>query len=196
VVPKVKKLGFVLNKNLTPVHHYKAVCKRIYSVLRSVKLHARYTPFRVKKKLGVSLIMPHINYGNVVFATVDYALQRRLNVAFNSCLRYVHDIRRREHVSHFVPTIIGVSLVTYLKIHLLTFLFKILHIRHPCYLFTLFHFTSLAPTRNLIVTSHRSLAMGDSFTVGACGLWNSLPHRIKNERALGRFVGLVRTHFT
>jgi hypothetical protein len=65
-----------------------------------------------------------------------------------------------------------------------------------CYLFTLFHFASSARTRNLIVTLHRSLAMGHSFTVGACGLWNSFPHRIKNERALGRFVGLVRTHFT
>jgi hypothetical protein len=26
---------------LTPVDHYKAVCEKIYSVLRSVKLHAR-----------------------------------------------------------------------------------------------------------------------------------------------------------
>jgi hypothetical protein len=42
--------------------------------------------------------MPHINYGNVFF-----------NVAFNFCLRYVHEIPRREHVSHLVPTIISVS---------------------------------------------------------------------------------------
>jgi hypothetical protein len=196
VVPKVRNLGFVLNKNLTPVDHYKAVCQRIYSVLRSVKPHARYTPFGVRKKLVVSLVIPHINYGNVVLSIVDSASQRRLNVAFNSCLRYVHDIPRREHVSHLAPTIISVSLATHLKIHLLTLLFKVLHIRHPCYLFTLFHFASLACTRNLIVTPHRSLAMGHSFTVGACGLWISLPRRIKNKRALGRFVGLVRTHFT
>jgi hypothetical protein len=71
----------------------------------------------------VSLIMPHINYGNVVFSTVDSASQRerRINVAFNSCLRYVHVIPRRDHVSHLVPTIIGVSLANHLRIHLLTF---------------------------------------------------------------------------
>jgi hypothetical protein len=85
---------------------------------------------------------------------------------------------------------------THLEIHLLTFLFKVHHVKHPCYLFTLFHFSFSARTRNLIVTAHWFLAMGHSFTVGACGLWNSLPHRIKNERALRRFVGLVRTHFT
>jgi hypothetical protein len=61
----------------------------------------------------VSLIMPHINYGNGVFSSVDSALQRRLNVAFNFCLRYVHDIPRWEHDSHLVPTIIGVSLATF-----------------------------------------------------------------------------------
>jgi hypothetical protein len=42
---------------------------------------------------------------------------------------------------HLVPTIIGVSLATDLRIHILTFLFKVLHVR-PCYLFTLFHFAS------------------------------------------------------
>jgi hypothetical protein len=81
VLPKVRNMGFVLNSNLTPVDHYKAACQKIYSVLKSVKPHARYTPLAVRKKLVVSLIMPHINYGNVVFSTVDSALQRRLNVA-------------------------------------------------------------------------------------------------------------------
>jgi hypothetical protein len=48
VVPKLRNLGFVLNRNLTPVDHYKVVCQKIYSILRSVKPHARYTPFRVR----------------------------------------------------------------------------------------------------------------------------------------------------
>jgi hypothetical protein len=45
VVPKVRNLEFVLNRNLTPVDHYKAVCQRMYSVLRSIRPHARYTFF-------------------------------------------------------------------------------------------------------------------------------------------------------
>jgi hypothetical protein len=127
VVPKVRCFGFDLNRILTPVDHYKAVCERIYSVLKSVQPYARYTPFGIRNKLVVLPIMRHITYGNVVFSTVDSTSQRRLNVAFNSCLRYVHDIPRREHVSHLVPTIIGVSLATHLRIHLLMFLLKVLH---------------------------------------------------------------------
>jgi hypothetical protein len=97
---------------------------------------------------------------------------------FSQLLTLHHnDIPRREHVSHLVPTIIGVSLATHLRTDLL---FNVLHSRHPCYLFTLFHFASSARKRNLIVTPHRSLAMGHSFLVGACGFWNSLPHRIES----------------
>jgi hypothetical protein len=91
--------------------------------------HARNSSFGIKKKLLVSLIMPHINNGNVVLSTNTTS---RLNVVFNSCLRYVYDILRGEHVSHLEPTIIGVLLAIHLRIHLLTFLFKVLHIRHPC----------------------------------------------------------------
>jgi hypothetical protein len=57
--------------------------------------------FRVRKKLVVSLILPHIHYSNVVFSTVDSASHSVDFVAFNACLRYVHDISRREHVSSF-----------------------------------------------------------------------------------------------
>jgi hypothetical protein len=57
LVPKVRNLGFVLNRNLTPIDQYKAVYQRIYSVLRSVKPHARYTHFGVRKRLVVSLIL-------------------------------------------------------------------------------------------------------------------------------------------
>jgi hypothetical protein len=148
---------------MTPVNHHKAVCQSIYSVLRSVKPHARYTSFGGRNILVVPLIVPYYNYGNVLFSTVDATSKRRLNVAFVSCLHYVHKILRQKHASHLVPIIIAFSLETLLRIHLLTFLFKV-------HLFTLFHFTFSTRTRNLIVTPHRSFAMGYSFTMGACGL--------------------------
>jgi hypothetical protein len=70
---------------------------------KSVKPHAKYTPFGVKKKLVVLLIMPHINYGNVVFSTVDFASQ---STSLEAC----------------------VSLATHLRNHLLTFHLHVLGI--------------------------------------------------------------------
>jgi hypothetical protein len=84
VVPKVRNLGFGLNRNVTPVDHYKAFCQRIHSVLRSVKPQARYTPFGVRKKLVVSLVMPHINNGNVAFSQL-LTLHHRGDLMLRSC---------------------------------------------------------------------------------------------------------------
>jgi hypothetical protein len=49
---------------------------------------------------------------------------------------------RLDHVSHLETSVMGASLADYARIQLLSFLYKVLHVRHPCYLFSLFHFAS------------------------------------------------------
>jgi hypothetical protein len=56
--------------------------------------------------------------------------------------------RRLDHVS----TVMGTLLVDNARIQLLSFFNRILHVRHPSYLFSLFHFASSASTRNLTVS--------------------------------------------
>jgi hypothetical protein len=141
---------------------------------------------------GCVTSMPHIDNGNAVISTTDsdstidyWLLTLRLILVYIMFMIFFL-------VFFFGSMFLILCLLLSVRIHLLTFLFKVLHIKHPCYLFTLFHFASSARTKNLIVTPHRSLAMGHSFKVEAFGLCNSLPHRIKNVR----FLGLVRTHYT
>jgi hypothetical protein len=47
-----------------------------------------HTSFEVTRRLVLSLIFSHVNYGNIVFTGVDS--QRRLGVTFKACLRYIH----------------------------------------------------------------------------------------------------------
>jgi hypothetical protein len=115
----------------------------------------------------VSLIMPHI--GGIEYAGADAASQRSLNVAFRACLRYIHSLRRLDHVSQLETSVMGASLANYARIQLLSFLYKVLHVQHPCYLFSLFRFTSSARTMNLLVTAHRSLAMSQFLFYLAAG---------------------------
>jgi hypothetical protein len=75
VVPKVNNLGFVLNERLTVT-----VCQKAYWILHSLRSHASHTTF--------------------VYAGADAASQRRLNMAFRGCLRYIHSLRRLDHASH------------------------------------------------------------------------------------------------
>jgi hypothetical protein len=57
VVPKVNNLGFILNEKLTATDHFNKVCQKVYWILRSLKLHASNTPFEVRRRLVVSLII-------------------------------------------------------------------------------------------------------------------------------------------
>jgi hypothetical protein len=51
--------------------------------------HAAHTPFVVRRRLVLSLILPNVNYGNIVFTGADSASQRRLEVAFKAGLRCI-----------------------------------------------------------------------------------------------------------
>jgi hypothetical protein len=111
VVPRVRNLGFVLNKRLTATDLFGKVCQRIYWTLCSLRPHAAHTPFEVRRRLVLSLILPHVNYGNIMITGADSASQRRLGVAFKACLRYIHMRRRLHHVLHLESTVTGTLFV-------------------------------------------------------------------------------------
>jgi hypothetical protein len=87
------------------------VCQKFYWTLRSLRPHAAHTPLEVSRRLVLSLILPHVNYGNIVFTGANSASQRRLGIAFMACLRYIHMKRRLGHVSHLESTVTGTLLV-------------------------------------------------------------------------------------
>jgi hypothetical protein len=77
------------------------------------------------------------------------------------------------------------------RMRLLSFLYKVLHVRYPCYLFSLFRFALSARTRNLTVPAHSSLVMSQSFVVLGCRAWNALPHGMKILPTRASFVSAV-----
>jgi hypothetical protein len=70
------------------------------------------------------------------------------------------------NLSHYETSVMGATRANYASIQLLLFIYKVLHVRHPCYLFSQLLFAWSARTRNLVV--HRSLAMSQSFVVLGC----------------------------
>jgi hypothetical protein len=157
------------------------ICQKIYFVLRGIRPHASYTPLPVRKKLINSLIKPHLDYGNIVFSTYDSASKRKLQKAYNACLRYVYKRSKRDSLQDIQTSLWGLTPENSAKVQQLTFLFKILHLRHPSYLYTLFTFASSARMRNLITPIHRTLGKVQSFTVVGTKAWNSLPRLARFE---------------
>jgi hypothetical protein len=90
-------------------------------------------PYNGPQKLVQSLILAHINY--------SYASSRKLGVASNSCLRYVHGLGRRDSVAHLQCSINGLGLKASATLQQLRFLFKVMQSQHPSYIFSLVQYT-------------------------------------------------------
>jgi len=195
VVPKVVNLGFTINETLSPSDHIAKVCQKVYWTLRSLRPHASRTPFEVRRRLILSLIMPHISYGGVVYCSPDAASIEKLERAFRACIRYLHRLKRRDSVEGLGSSITGVDFHVYLKMRLLLFLHKVIHVRHPSYIFSMIHFSSSQRTRGLVPPVHRRLAMDRSFSVKAVEAWNSLPHSLKSLESRNAFLLALKRHF-
>jgi hypothetical protein len=73
VVPRLITLVFVLNGRLSAADHSKKLCQKVYWIYCSLRSHASHVPFEVARRLFVSLLMPHIGYGGIVYAGADAA---------------------------------------------------------------------------------------------------------------------------
>jgi hypothetical protein len=68
-----------------------------YTTLHRLRLLKLLTSKRVRLKLCKALLLPYHFYCNVVFSHLFSSDIRRLQVAFNSCTRYVFNLRRYDH---------------------------------------------------------------------------------------------------
>jgi len=195
VVKKVVDLGFVINENLTVADHCNKICQKAYFVLRGIRPHASCTPLPVRRKLITSLIKPHIDYGNIVYSSWDSASVKKLQKAYNACLRYVYKRGWRDSLRDVQHGIWGSTPAKSTKIQQLSFLYKILHQQHPSYLYTLFTFASSARMRNLIAPVSHTLAGAQSFSVIGSKAWNDLPYSVRHLATLGRFRTAVEKLF-
>jgi hypothetical protein len=62
-------------EGLTVTDHFKKVCQKVYWIVRSFRPHALHTPFEVRRRLVMSLIMTHIGLEGIVYAGADAATQ-------------------------------------------------------------------------------------------------------------------------
>jgi hypothetical protein len=82
------------------------------------------------------------------------------------------------------------------KVKVLKFLYKILDLRQPSYMLTLFSFASSARLWNLIIQIHRALGKSHSIiTVVGSRTWNNLPYSVRLQQSLNRFKTLIIRRF-
>jgi hypothetical protein len=85
------------------------------SAIRSVEPSlglADVTPFAVRVRLVVELVISFFIYCDCVYFALDSYSLRKLTVAFNACVKYVYRRRLFDHISDVSDSILGCSLLT------------------------------------------------------------------------------------
>lgn len=193
-VSKAKNLGVFFSNNFSWSDHIDYIVGRVYASLRSLWASAKYLSTEIRKRLIVALIMPIISYCNPLFSAMDAGSLQKLQVAFNSCTRFVYRLRRYDHVSALSNRILGMSLCDYFKLHKCIFMFKIILFRSPSYLYENLQFLRSNRSYNLLVPRAKFVQTRNTFFFQSVLLWNQIPNAIKNSCTITAFSNSLRAH--
>lgn len=134
-------------------------------------------------------------YCDVVIGDLNTNLKRRLQRIFNSCIRYIYNLKKYDRLTPYYNTIFNCPLENYFKIRLLIFIFKIIRSRTPVYLYENLQFSVSNRTNNIDIPAHLTNIMGNSFIVRAARVWNSLPSELKLINNVGPFRRRILEYF-
>ena len=194
-VSKVKYLGFQINNKLSCCDAISETIRRIYSGLRSLRFCSHFLNMELKKQLVKSLIMPYFTFNCAVYPCLDYDCKNKLNVAFNDCLRFIHNINRYESVSFLHDSLLGVNLNKYILYRNVSLLHKIIHGRCPGYLEEMLHFARSRRGLILILPRFTHTIAERSFFISVVRTWNSLPFDIQRSSSQASFRNKIFSHY-
>jgi hypothetical protein len=120
---------------------------------------ADVTPVMTQKRLVQSLVIPHFLYCDVIYSRASVDVNRRLNVAFNSCARYIFGVSRFQSISSYSAQILRVPLNTYFDFRRCSMMYRLITTRCPGYLSDRLRMARSTRTMNIIGppfnTTHR-----------------------------------------
>ena len=123
-------------------------------------------------------------------------LAKKLNLAYNSIIRYVFGIRKHDRISSYSQRLFGLSFENILKSRVLILLHKIIYLKEPTYLFNRLNFARSNRGKKLIPIRHRSLISEWQFFYNAVRLWNLLPNRFQTNNNAIQFKNDIFKHFS
>ena len=186
-VEKVKYLGFMINSKMSCCDATSDSIRRIYGGLRNLRISSNLLSPNMKMYLVKSLLLPFFSYNCIVYSCLDSECKRKLNVAFNDCLRYIYGLPRHISVSRYKTTLLGMSLDEFYKFRSILKLHEIIHNKCPEYLNEYLNFLQ-SPRGIKLTIPHFTHTIGErSYFVNAIRLWNNLPHQLQRTNSSGGF---------
>ena len=202
-VSEVRNLGITLMSDLSWKRHVLHVSQCVHRALYMLKFNKNSLSEKLRIKLVVTLILPHIDYCSLVYHGLSSELNVRLQRLVNCCVRFIFNLRRDEHITPFRRRLGWVSVENRRLFFLGCQIYRILYMTSPSYLHELFipsdptlrrSERSLHPSSQTFhIPSHRTATYKNSFRLSSIYFWHSLPDHITSAPSLATFKNLLRS---
>jgi Reverse transcriptase (RNA-dependent DNA polymerase). len=193
-VGSIRTLGITLTSSLTWNDHIVAVRQNIYKTLSQLKRNKKILSRSLRVNLISALIFPLIDYVCVVYSDLTREQNVLLVRALNSCVRFIFDSRRDEHISPYYERLSWLRIENRRKYFLGVLTYTVLSTTTPAYLRENLQYqseVSIRATRaceiDLYLPQCRTEVYKASFQSSAPTLWNSLPEEIRRSTTVATF---------
>ncbi len=194
-----KYLGLYLDPKLNFNQHIERTCAKAKYKLSTLGMCRQYISQDISLLLYKSLLLPVLEYGDIVYASAGLCSLDKLQKVQNTALRIVLQADRRSNVKEMHKLLHILMLKDRRDIHISTQMYKCLNSLSPDYLCILFEYLSLhhgintraVANRELNVPRSRTSAGEQCFGTRGAVLWNGLPQDIKELSTLDSFVSAL-----
>ena len=196
-------LGVYVDINLNWHTHVEKKAKKISSKIGILRRVKTFLTIDLSKTMLNSIVLPHVTYCDIIWASSDETNVSRLQKLQNTCARAILNENRRSHVQPMLDSLSWKPIIDLIKYHTLVAVYKCTHGLVPSYLHNTFmqisiihsYSTRQANLAHLYTRQPKLTNFKRSFTHGGATLWNELPEHIRNTESLNYFKIKLKTFF-
>ncbi|MEE6525622.1 hypothetical protein FKM82_025738 [Ascaphus truei] len=193
-VTSFKYLGVWFDSHLTFGMHIDTLTTKTYAKLGVLYRNKSSLSLLVRKRIAQQMLMPIIDYGDIVYGSAPQTHLSKLDTLYNSTYHFVLQCNYNTHHCEMLKELDWSTLESRRKVHLSCLTFKYFLGRLPSYLNKLltpttcstYHLRS-GSKRLFMVPRLNKVSGRSSFSYRAPQNWNSLPETLTSTTRLSSF---------
>ena len=188
-----RNLGVTFDEVLSWRKHINNITNSAYNNLRLLYRFKKFLSIDSKRTLCESLILSKFNYCDILFTNLSVQLQYRLQKVQNSCIRFIFQLRKKDHarINNYLTKLKWLNIKNRQLLHSHLQVFKIIHNLSPEYLsfdtVSNVHQHNTRQSDQLYVSTRRTSRSSHSFMSRAPLWYNCLPNDVKSCNSINTF---------
>ena len=184
---EVKNLGVIFDETLSWARHVNLSVARSYGKLKNAWRFNKFLSQKTKQAICETYILSNFNYADVILQNMTNKLQDKIQKVQNRCIRFIHGLRKYDHISHIRKANKTLNMHDRRLLHSLSMMFRIRNDLAPTYLteritqHSDIHNHNTRNRNNIRTPFARSAARSMSFFIHISNIYNNLSDYIQTS---------------